>query len=104
MLKIRAEAPKFGNEGAPDAWIGVLPSISPGLQGIVTGQEIIVLLTWLHETERDVLRVHPRGDETLPLAGVFATRSPNRPNPIGLHCVTVLEIVGNQLKVGPLED
>ncbi len=101
-LKLRAEAPKFGNEGAPDAWLDLIPSVTDGLQGIAAGDELIVL-TWLHESRREVLRVHPRGDESLPLTGVFATRSPDRPNPIGLHRVTVLEIAGNHLKVAPLE-
>ncbi len=101
-LKLRAEAPKFGNEGAPDAWLDLIPSVTDGLQGIAAGDELIVL-TWLHESRREVLRVHPRGDESLPLTGVFATRSPDRPNPIGLHRVTVLEIAGNHLKVARLE-
>ena len=101
-LKLRAEAPKFGNEGAPDAWLDVISSVAVGLQGIAVGDEII-LLTWFHEGRRNVLKLHPRWDKNLPLKGVFATRSPDRPNPIGLHRVTVLEIAGNQLKVGPLE-
>ncbi len=101
-LKLRAEAPKFGNEGAPDAWLEVSPTVTEGLQGIAVGDEII-LLTWFHESRRDILKLHPRWDESLPLTGVFATRSPDRPNPIGLHRVTVLEIAGSQLKVGPLE-
>jgi tRNA-Thr(GGU) m(6)t(6)A37 methyltransferase TsaA len=66
------------------------------------GDEIIVI-TWLHKAQRDILKVHPRGDETMPLAGVFATRSPDRPNPLGLHRVTVLKIAGRRLKVGPIE-
>jgi tRNA-Thr(GGU) m(6)t(6)A37 methyltransferase TsaA len=101
-LKLRAEAPKLGNEGAPDAWLDVIPSVADGLQGIAVGDEII-LLTWFHEGRRDVLKTHPRWDKNRPLTGVFATRSPDRPNPIGLHRVTVLEITGHQLKVGPLE-
>lgn len=101
-LKQREEAPRQGREGAPDAWLDVHETIAEGLEGIVVGDEII-LITWLHKAQRDVLRVHPRGDETIPLAGVFATRSPDRPNPLGLHQVTVLEIAGNRLKVGPIE-
>jgi tRNA-Thr(GGU) m(6)t(6)A37 methyltransferase TsaA len=66
------------------------------------GQEIIII-TWLHEAERDTLRVHPRGDESSPLTGVFSTRSPDRPNPLGLHRVTVREIVGNRIRIGPME-
>jgi tRNA-Thr(GGU) m(6)t(6)A37 methyltransferase TsaA len=61
------------------------------------------IITWLHEAERDTLRVHPRGDESSPLTGVFSTRSPDRPNPLGLHRVTVREIVGNRIRIGPME-
>jgi tRNA-Thr(GGU) m(6)t(6)A37 methyltransferase TsaA len=96
------EAPKQGNEGAPDAWLEMSPDVIEGLQGIAVGDEI-VLVTWLDRAGRDVLRVHPRDDERRPLQGVFATRSADRPNPIGLHRVTVLEIVEGRLKVGPLE-
>ncbi|MGB6176586.1 MAG: tRNA (N6-threonylcarbamoyladenosine(37)-N6)-methyltransferase TrmO [Methylocella sp.] len=101
-LKSRAEAPKFGTEGAPDAWVEVSPLVAEGLEGIAVGAEII-LLTWFHHSRRDVLRLHPRWDKSLPLTGVFNTRSPDRPNPTGLHRVTVREIVGNRLRVGPLE-
>jgi tRNA-Thr(GGU) m(6)t(6)A37 methyltransferase TsaA len=101
-LKNRRDAPKFGNEGAPDAWLDLTPAVSEGLQGIAVGQEIIVI-TWFHEARRDVLKLHPRWDKNIPLTGVFNTRSPDRPNPLGLHRVKVLEIAGNQLKVGPIE-
>ena len=101
-LKQREDAPRQGSEGAPDAWLEVHHTAAGGLDGIAVGDDII-LITWLHKAQRDVLRVHPRGDETMPLAGVFATRSPDRPNPLGLHQVTVLEIAGNNLKVGPIE-
>ena len=101
-LKGREEAPNQGREGAPDAWLDVNAAVGEGLEGIEVGQEIIVM-TWLHQSDRDVLKVHPRGDATVPLAGVFATRSPDRPNPLGVHRVTVLEIAGNRLKVGPIE-
>jgi tRNA-Thr(GGU) m(6)t(6)A37 methyltransferase TsaA len=101
-LKEPGEAPKQGDEGAPDAWLEVDTSVAEGLETLAVGDEIIVI-TWLHKAQRDVLKVHPRGDETVPLAGVFATRSPDRPNPLGLHRVTVLEIVGERLKVGPIE-
>jgi tRNA-Thr(GGU) m(6)t(6)A37 methyltransferase TsaA len=101
-LKLRAEAPKSGNEGAPEAWIEVMPAFAEGLQSIAVGDDIIVL-TWFHQSRRDILKLHPRWDKNLPLAGVFATRSPDRPNPIGLHRLTVREITGNQVKVGPLE-
>jgi tRNA-Thr(GGU) m(6)t(6)A37 methyltransferase TsaA len=101
-LKQREEAPKQGNEGAPDAWLEVSPAVAEGLDGIAVGDEIIVI-TWFHQAQRDIMKLHPRGDKTIPLTGVFATRSPDRPNPLGLHQVTVLEINGYSLKVGPLE-
>ncbi len=101
-LKEPGEAPNQGREGAPDAWLEVNATVAEGLEGIEVGDEIIVI-TWLHQAQRDILKVHPRGDETVPLAGVFATRSPDRPNPLGLHRVTVLEIAGKRLKVGPIE-
>ena len=101
-IKNRAEAPKQGYEGAPAAWLEVNSSVVAGLEGLAVGDEII-LITWFHQSQRDILKVHPRGDQNIPLAGVFATRSPDRPNPLGLHRVTVLEIAGNRLKVGPLE-
>ena len=101
-LKELQEAPRQGREGAPDAWLEVNASVAEGLETLAVGDEIIVI-TWLHKAQRDVLKVHPRGDETVPLAGVFATRSPDRPNPLGLHRVTILEIAGARLKVGPIE-
>ena len=101
-LKEPGEAPRQGREGAPDAWLEVNASVAEGLEGIAVGDELIVI-TWLHKAQRDILKVHPRGDETMPLAGVFATRSPDRPNPLGLHRVTVLEIAGKRVKVGPIE-
>jgi tRNA-Thr(GGU) m(6)t(6)A37 methyltransferase TsaA len=78
------------------------PEISAALDGIEVGDEIIVI-TWLHQARRDELRVHPRGDTSIPMAGVFATRSPDRPNPLGLHRVKVREIDANRLKIGPIE-
>jgi tRNA-Thr(GGU) m(6)t(6)A37 methyltransferase TsaA len=95
-------APKQGDEGAPDAWLEVDESVAEGLQGLAVGDEIIVI-TWLHRARRDVLRVHPRSDARNPLTGVFATRSPDRPNPLGLHPVTVLAIDGSRLRIGPIE-
>ena len=96
------DAPMQGDEGAPDAWLELTQSAAPGLRGIQPGDELIVL-TWLHLAERDVLQVHPRGDRNRPLTGVFATRSPDRPNPIGLHRVSVLEVSEQKLRVAPLE-
>jgi tRNA-Thr(GGU) m(6)t(6)A37 methyltransferase TsaA len=101
-LQDRALAPRQGIEGAPEAWIDVSPPVADALFGLLPGDEIIVL-TWLHAAQREVLKVHPRGDLKQPLTGVFATRSPDRPNPVGLHRVTVLEIEGLELKVAPLE-
>jgi len=101
-LRNRADAPRQGSEGAPDAWILLEPSYADALQGVSVGDQIVVL-TWLHEADRSVLQVHPRDDESRPLTGVFATRSSDRPNPIGLHRVTVYGIDGLELAVGPLE-
>jgi len=96
------DAPMQGDEGGPEAWLELAPSAAPGLIGIQAGDALIVL-TWLHLAERDVLQVHPRGDRARPLTGVFATRSPDRPNPIGLHRVSVLEVGKGKLRVAPLE-
>ena len=101
-LKQRDETPNQGSEGAPDAWLEVSAEFAEGLAGIQAGQEI-VLMTWLHLSHRDTLKVHPRGDTSIPLTGVFATRSPDRPNPLGLHRVKVLAVDGRRLHVGPLE-
>jgi tRNA-Thr(GGU) m(6)t(6)A37 methyltransferase TsaA len=90
-LKRRADAPKQGSEGAPDARVQIEPGYLPALDGLRTGQDIL-LLTWLHEAQRQVLKAHPRDNPATPLTGVFATRSPDRPNPIGLHRVRVLAI------------
>lgn len=94
--------PKQGHEGAPDAWLEVDPAYEKGLLRVAAGTELIVL-TWFHRADRDRLEVHPRGNPANPLTGVFATRSPHRPNPIGLHRVTVREISGTRLRVGPIE-
>jgi tRNA-Thr(GGU) m(6)t(6)A37 methyltransferase TsaA len=91
-----------GDEGAPEAWLELPSSMAQGLIGIQPGDELIVL-TWLHLAERNVLQVHPRGDLNRPRTGVFATRSPDRPNPIGLHRVSVLEVMEQKLRVTPLE-
>jgi len=101
-LKKRSEAPKQGAEGAPDAWIEVRPFAVEALEGLKAGDEIIVL-TWLHQARRDVMKVHPRSDPQRPLTGVFATRSPDRPNPIGLHRVTIRKIEKHRLRIGPIE-
>ena len=102
-LRSREGCPKQGWEGAPDAWLEIFPAFTDALDGIAVGSDILIL-TWLHEGRRDLLRVHPRGNPDEPLRGVFATRSPDRPNPIGLHRVEVLEIQeSDRIRVGPLE-
>ena len=101
-LRDRSLAPRQGGEGAPDAWIEIEPWARDALLGIAVGDALLVL-TWLHEANRRTLKVHPRSDPTNALAGVFATRSPDRPNPIGLHPVTVRAIEGLRLLVGPIE-
>jgi tRNA-Thr(GGU) m(6)t(6)A37 methyltransferase TsaA len=78
------------------------PAFAEALTGISAGDRIIVV-TWLHAARRDVLQVHPRDDPHRPLAGVFATRSQDRPNPLGIHPVTVKRIAGNRLRIGPIE-
>jgi len=97
-----AAAPKQGHEGAPDAWLVFEPRVLDALDGIRTGDRII-LLTWLDRARRDVLRVHPRDDITNPEQGVFSTRSADRPNPIGLHEVEVMAIEGPSVRVRSLE-
>ena len=101
-LKRLKDAPMQADEGAPEAWLEFTSSSAPGLNGIKPGDELLIL-TWLHLAERDVLQVHPRGDINRPLTGVFATRSPDRPNPVGLHRVSVLEVTERKLRVAPLE-
>jgi tRNA-Thr(GGU) m(6)t(6)A37 methyltransferase TsaA len=101
-LTDRASAPKQGDEGAPDAWLVFDDEVADALDGIAVGDELL-LLTWFDRAERDVLRVHPRSDMSRPEQGVFSTRSPDRPNPIGLHRVTVLVIDDVRLQVSALE-
>ncbi len=101
-LKTRAEAPRFYTEGAPDAFLELTPAYRRGMSRVQVGDELLVL-TWLHRSHRDVLRVHPQGDKAQPLTGVFLTRSPDRPNPVGLHRVTVRAVKQNGLLVGPIE-
>ena len=96
------EAPRQGDEGAPEAWLHLEGRVRAGLDGLAPGDEIIVL-TWLDRASRDVLRVHPRGDASRAEQGVFTTRSPDRPNPIGLHRVVVLTIDGLRIRVSGLE-
>jgi len=98
----RESAPRQGDEGAPQAWVVIDPAVREGMSHITVGEEIL-LLTWLHRANRDVLSVHPRGDPERALTGVFSTRSPDRPNPIGLHRVHVLEIRPDRILVDGLE-
>jgi tRNA-Thr(GGU) m(6)t(6)A37 methyltransferase TsaA len=101
-LTDRATAPKQGDEGAPDAWLVFGPSVSDALRDLAVGTDIL-LLTWFDRAGRDVLTVRPRGDQARPETGVFSTRSPDRPNPIGLHRVTILAIEGLRIRVRNLE-
>jgi tRNA-Thr(GGU) m(6)t(6)A37 methyltransferase TsaA len=101
-LTDKATAPKQGHEGSPEAWLVFEPAVLEGLDGIAAGDEVI-LLTWLDRADRDVLRVHPRDDASNPMRGVFNTRSADRPNPIGLHQVQIVEIDGNRARVRNLE-
>lgn len=95
-------SPRQGDEGAPDAWLRFEPEVLDGLRGVEPGDELL-LLTWLDRADRDVVVVHPRGDTSRPPAGVFTTRSPHRPNPIGLHRVGIESIDGARVRVRNLE-
>lgn len=101
-LTERASAPKQGSEGAPEASIVFEPDAIDALDGVRAGDEILVL-TWLDRADRSVLRVHPRDDPANPVQGVFNTRSQDRPNPIGLHPVTVISLDGTTMRVRDLE-
>ena len=101
-LTDRSVAPKQGNEGAPEAWLEFDASVRTGLDDLEPGAEVLVL-TWLHQADRDVLRVHPRDDPANPQRGVFSTRSADRPNPIGLHRVTIVSIEDGRFLVRNLE-
>jgi tRNA-Thr(GGU) m(6)t(6)A37 methyltransferase TsaA len=101
-LTDRDSAPKQGDEGAPEATLVFAAGVAEGLDGIAAG-DVLLLLTWLDRARRDVLRVHPRSDPANPVRGVFSTRSPDRPNPIGLHRVTVVAVEGLRLRVRDLE-
>src|SRR6185437_9964369 len=101
-LTDRDDAPKQGDEGAPDAWLEFDPGYARALAGIKPGDDLFVL-TWFHLARRDKQQVRPRSDPKNPITGVFSTRSPNRPNPIGLHRVTVLAVEGTRLRVNEME-
>jgi tRNA-Thr(GGU) m(6)t(6)A37 methyltransferase TsaA len=95
-------APRQADEGAPEAWLNFDGRVREGLKGIHVGDEVL-LFTWLDRARRDVLSVHPRDDSSRPIEGVFVTRSPDRPNPIGLHRVEITAIEGTRLRVRNLE-
>src|SRR5947207_15372081 len=101
-VKGREDAPRQGPEGAPDAWLEIEPRFAEALLGMEVGHELIVI-TWLHQANRDVLKNHPRSDESRPRTGVFYTRSPARPNLLGLHPLGLREIDGTRIRVGPIE-
>ena len=98
----RADAPRQGNEGAPAAWLVLDDALARAYADLSVGDRVVVL-TWLDRADRSVLEVHPRDDASAPLRGVFSTRSADRPNPIGLHPVTIVEIDGARIRVEPLE-
>ncbi|HEX2393667.1 MAG TPA: tRNA (N6-threonylcarbamoyladenosine(37)-N6)-methyltransferase TrmO [Solirubrobacterales bacterium] len=101
-LRELAQAPKQGDEGAPEAWLEIEPELAAGLRDLRAGQQVLVF-TWLDRARRDLVAVHPRGDAARPEQGVFSTRSPDRPNPIGLHRVRILAMEGTRLRVADLE-
>ncbi|WP_202872362.1 tRNA (N6-threonylcarbamoyladenosine(37)-N6)-methyltransferase TrmO [Kribbella soli] len=101
-LRERADAPRQGDEGAPDAWVVFDGSVRDALADVAAGDELI-LISWFDRADRSVQKVHPRGDESRPPTGVFSTRSPDRPNPLGLHRVTVLAVDGLRVQVANLE-
>jgi tRNA-Thr(GGU) m(6)t(6)A37 methyltransferase TsaA len=102
-LKRLEDCRKQNWEGAPEAWVEIDPAFAEGLEGVTVGSNVI-LITWLHKALRNVLKVHPRGNPENPLRGVFATRSPDRPNPVGLHRVEILEVEGmGRFRVRALE-
>lgn len=102
-LTSRAAAPKQGHEGAPEAWLVFRPAIEEGLRDLRVGDTILVI-TWLDRGDRDTLSVHPRDDRSAPLRGVFSTRSQDRPNPIGIHRVRIVEMTSPvEIKVLDLE-
>ncbi|MGX9787937.1 tRNA (N6-threonylcarbamoyladenosine(37)-N6)-methyltransferase TrmO [Mycobacterium sp. MMS18-G62] len=95
-------APRQGDEGAPDCWLVFEPHVRAALDGLSVGDDIVVV-TWLHQADRNVLQVHPRGDTSRPIRGVFSTRSQHRPNPLGIHAVTILAIDDLRIRVKGLE-
>jgi len=101
-LTTREDAPRQGDEGAPDAWLVFTENVREALKDLTVGDDVI-LITWFDRADRDVLAVHPRNDLARPMTGVFSTRSPDRPNPLALHRVTILAINDLRLQVSNLE-
>jgi tRNA-Thr(GGU) m(6)t(6)A37 methyltransferase TsaA len=101
-LRRREDAPKQGDEGSPEAWIDFDAAVAPAVADLAEGAEVLVL-TWLDRADREVLRTRPRDDPDRPEQGVFSTRSPDRPNPIGLHRVGIVAVEGTSLRVRDLE-
>ena len=101
-LKNTKDAPRFYTEGAPNARLELVARLLDAMDGIKVGDDIVII-TWLHLANRETLKVHPRGDLNRPKRGVFSTRSPHRPNPIGLHRARVLAIDQNVVSIGPIE-
>jgi tRNA-Thr(GGU) m(6)t(6)A37 methyltransferase TsaA len=101
-LTERAQAPRQGDEGAPDAWLVFEPTVADGVRDLAAGAEVVVL-TWFDRADREVLVTRPRDDPARPPTGVFSTRSPDRPNPIGLHRVQIVQVDGLRVQVRPLE-
>ena len=96
------QAPRQGDEGAPAAWLVFDSAVADAMRDLRPGDDLLVL-TWLDRADRDILVVHPRGDQTRAAQGVFSTRSPHRPNPVGLHRVRVMAVEGLRVRVSDLE-
>ena len=101
-LKRKEDCPLQGDEGAPEAWLMLDQKFVDGIDGLEVGRAVI-LLTWFHLANRETIKCYPRNQVNAPHVGVFTTRSPDRPNPIGLHTVKVVAIEPGKLKVFPLE-
>jgi tRNA-Thr(GGU) m(6)t(6)A37 methyltransferase TsaA len=101
-LRQREDCPLQGEEGAPEAWINIEERFMPAFDSMAPG-DTVILLTWLHIANRNTLKCYPRNQVDAPHVGVFSTRSPDRPNPIGLHTVKILAVEDNRIKVYPLE-